>query len=708
MLKTLGLGLGACAVLLVAAPAVRAQAAPAGPRAWNDSTSLALVRLATERRAVQLADTGLVDYRATARGYLTFLAQIGTGELGAQQFPEPPRIVKSDELALEVFWKAPGLSKQQIVGRRDTLLLPTDIDYHRDHLGIVQNNFPSVIRLGDGDEVLDVPHPLSAAGIGEYDFVIRDSLRIRLGRDRAIEVYEVRVRPRVETAPRAVGAVYIDRAEGQVVRMAFSFTRAALRDRQLEDVSVVLENSLINGRFWLPRRQEIEIRRTGAFMRFPARGIIRGRWEIGDYAVNSNLPRSLFAGPEIVQAPAAALARYPFRGRLLDSLPDDVRVTTDADVARVQSEARALVRAGALARAERLALDGGRASDFIRVNRVEGLALGGGLARRLGSGLDAAVGGRWGIDDREAKGHVTLGYQQGSGRGVRLSLYRSYRDASDEPEVSLLRNSVAAQELGSDYTEPFDVRGAGLAAQLGTRLGLRWRAEAAFEAHAPLVVNAAPAWGVYEPTIPAARATAARLALGVDRETLAGPLGFTVGGRAELRGTRYRPRGAAPDALSAPTTVGRAFAVAEGERPFGERRLALRASVGYAAGSDGVPAQERIYLGGPTTGPGYRYHQFAGELGASARAEWRLPIPFPSLPLGRFGRSAAQATLAPFANAVYLARPAADGTVGGWYPSLGVGAITFFDILRVDVARGLRDGRWSFSVDASRSLWGVL
>jgi hypothetical protein len=37
------------------------------------------VRLATERRAVQLADTGLVDYRATARGYLTFLAQLGTG-----------------------------------------------------------------------------------------------------------------------------------------------------------------------------------------------------------------------------------------------------------------------------------------------------------------------------------------------------------------------------------------------------------------------------------------------------------------------------------------------------------------------------------------------------------------------------------------------------------------------------------------------------
>ena len=60
----------------------------------------------------------------------------------AKGFPTPPKIVKADELELEVYWHAPNLSKQRIVGRRDTLLLPTDIAYHRDHLGIVQNNFP--------------------------------------------------------------------------------------------------------------------------------------------------------------------------------------------------------------------------------------------------------------------------------------------------------------------------------------------------------------------------------------------------------------------------------------------------------------------------------------------------------------------------------------------------------------------------------------
>src|SRR3954469_23602905 len=121
----------------------------ASAQAWNDPRSRALVEQATARRAQQLADTGLRDFKAVAHGYVTFLAQVGEG------MAEPPKVVKADELVNEIFWKAPNLSKQRIVGRRDTLLLPTDIAYHRDHLGIVQNNFPAIIRLGDGDEVRD-------------------------------------------------------------------------------------------------------------------------------------------------------------------------------------------------------------------------------------------------------------------------------------------------------------------------------------------------------------------------------------------------------------------------------------------------------------------------------------------------------------------------------------------------------------------------
>src|SRR6478752_8213434 len=201
MHRLLVAALAACSGVVALAPRA------AGAQQWNDSRSRALVERATARRAQQLADTGLRDYKSTAHGYVTCLAQVGEG------LAEPPKVVKADELVNQVYWRAPNLSKQVILGRRDTLLLPTDIAYHRDHLGIVQNNFPSIIRLGEGDEVRDVPHPLSAAGIGDYDFAIVDSLSIRLP-DRAVEVYELRVRPRDPEQPRLVGALYIDRASG--------------------------------------------------------------------------------------------------------------------------------------------------------------------------------------------------------------------------------------------------------------------------------------------------------------------------------------------------------------------------------------------------------------------------------------------------------------------------------------------------------------
>jgi hypothetical protein len=37
-----------------------------------------------------------------------------------------------------------------------------------------------------------------------------------------------------------------------------------------------------------------------------------------------------------------------------------------------------------------------------------------------------------------------------------------------------------------------------------------------------------------------------------------------------------------------------------------------------------------------------------------------------------------------------------------------VGLLSVFDLLRFDVARGTRDGRWSFYFDVSRDFWPIL
>jgi hypothetical protein len=688
---------GLCSVIGVLATIISTSTLGA-QQTWNDPRTRELVEHATARRASQIADTALADYKATAHGYVTFLAQFGEG------FPEPPKIVKADELGLEVYWRAPDLSKQRIMGRRDTLLLPTDINYHRDHLGIVQNNFRNIIRIGEGDEVQDVPHPLSPTGLEVYDFAIRDSLQIRLG-PRVLDVYEVRVRPKDDRQPRAVGAVYIDRETGEVVRMAFSFTRAALIDKDLEDVSVVLENALIEGRFWLPRRQEIEIRRTGSWLDYPARGIIRGRWEICCYQVNTGIPVSIFTGPEIVLAPAAERAQnpFPFIGHVLDSLPPDVRAVTDEDVQKVQEEARALVRAQALARSKNLVLSARHVSDIARFNRVEGLALGSGFLQRVGSGFAVAASGRYGFSDDEFKGRGALEYRTGAGSSLALAAERQYRDVSDEQETSMVRNTIAAQEFGSDYTDTYDARSVSLAGSLA-RLGWRPSFELAYEQQEPLDVHARPAAGHFEPTIPALSLHESRLTLGLDRGASLTFGGYELGAHLSASAIRSEtPRSSSRGEFLRPS-----FGL-DLQKPFGSSRLLFHTIAAGVFSNDTIPSQHLVYLGGPTTGPGYDFHEFVGRGGVSQRIEYRFLAPFFPIPLGRFGRAPGTVTLAPFATAVWIDRSAPfKAPRQGWYPSVGLGALTVFDVLRLDVARGLRDGRWTFSVDIGRDFWSVL
>ena len=709
-------------LLVLSSVLVAAPRSVAAQRAWNDSTTRLLVQRATERRARQLADSGLVDYSAQAHGYLTFLGQLGDG------FPLPPKVVKADELMLEVYWRAPNYSKQWILGRRDTLLLPTDINYHRDHLGIVQNNFPDIIRLGDGDEVQDVAHPLSPRGLATYDYQLSDSLRFEIP-GRIIDVYEVRVRPTNDREPAAVGAVYIAKDDGQIVRMAFSFTRSALKDPQLEDVSIVIENSLIEGRFWLPRRQDIEIRRTGSWMDFPARGIIRGRWEIREYRVNQGETVALTPGPEILFAPPQRRARFRWSdSSIMAGIPSDVRIANDADVRQVQEEARRLVRGQALQRSRGTLPSARSMSDLVRVTRAEGLALGGGLRRRVGAGVDVGAMLRVGFSDHEPKATLSLGRERADGTAIRLRAYREYAEAGDEAETSRVRNSLAAQEFGSDYTQPFDTRGLAATVQLGAYAGMRWKFDGGYEWQQGVGVAAHPSQGRYAPTLAAYRGRGGRLALIADRPAAPWWWGSLLRIRAEARvgelAAWSNDRSSAGDSFDpAPGLYWRGFAVAELSREFGRGQLQLRFAGGAVQAEHQVAPQLLLFAGGPVSAPGYNFHAFRSRAIASQHVEWRFPVPFRALPLGRWGRIPGEARLAPFAHSVYsaagvagtLRSPNADGGLvagapyrRGWYPSVGVGALALFDLVRVDVARGLRNGRWTFGIDISRDFWSIL
>jgi hypothetical protein len=184
-------------------------------------------------------------------------------------------------------------------------------------------------------------------------------------------------------------------------------------------------------------------------------------------------------------------------------------------------------------------------------------------------------------------------------------------------------------------------------------------------------------------------------------------MGAELGLRLQLRGGWFTGRDTT-FAASRPW-FGRAFLLADVERQLGTERLVMRTTLGAVHGAPAVPPQEYVFLGGPVTGPGYDYHRFAATLAGSEHVELRFRVPFVPIGLGPWGRAPGSATLAPFVHAVYVhdAAPFAP-YARGWYPSAGVGLSVLFDLVRVDVARGLRDGRWTFSFDLTRSLWDVM
>ena len=663
----------------------------AAAQAWNSDSALALARRAIDRREHAATDTGLRDYKALAHGFVFFLGQFGEG------LTEPPRLVKADQLELEVYWKAPGASKQRIVGWRDRADIPTDINYHRDHLGIVQNNFGRSIRIGDGDEVVDVPHPFSIGGPLDYDYALADTQTIVLPQ-REVRVIAVRVRPKDFAAPRIVGTLYVDAGTADVVRMAFDFTPAAYRDPELEDLSIVLDNALWQGRYWLPYRQEIEIRRRATWLDIPARGIIRGRWEIGDYAFNLGLADSWFRGEEITAVPKAERDSYPWPGPIdaaIQGVAEPVRVN-DLEAVRAAAAQIAGERALTGLKSRRLGARG--VSDLLHVNRVEGVTPGAGFVwRAAGDRVELRALASYGFADDRAKGALSVAY--GGGRGtLEASGYRQVRDVGDVPVIAPLFNSISAQEWGDDYGDYYLATGARLEFRHGAGPRGEWRASLARETIGSLGVAAAPATGRYRanPALGGRNVSVAQLVLRRGSEGFAVRRDLAV--EASLEGGRF----------DGGATYGRAALSGHVLIPVGGSRLLVRAQGGIATAA--LPPHRAFVLGGRGTLLGDSFRAWGGSRAALVHLEWRVPVPFVSLRAGAYARTPGTITVAPFVASGWADRPVA-GTpwraTPGARTTLGV-ALEWLGALRLEAGYGVESRRAHLSFDVARDFWGVL
>jgi len=569
------------------------------------------------------------------------------------------------------------------VGLRDEKVLPTNIRYHLDHLTVVQDDFGDRIRLGDGDEVSEVVHPAGPGATGVYDYQLADSLSIRYGgQGDEVRVYELRVRPKDPDRPGFIGSMFVDRSTAAIVRMSFTFTPASYVDPYLDYIRISLDNSLWMGKYWLPYRQEAELRRELPQLDFLAGSIIRGRFEIGPYEFNPLIPPTAYTGQRVSAAPQADREAFPFERGLFDDLQDEGLAPTP-DLEAVRAQAREVMAARALSGLSPFRLHFGSFSDALRYDRAEGLYAGAGIQLRslLPDALVRFSAG-YAFSRKRPSFGVTATGEPAPLVPVLEAYWDEVRDMGTFPGASGVVSSLGTAFVDEDYRDPFFARGMevtfrGPRPNAGPELSFRWEQQIsaqnvlgeAFRAVRPVVDGFL---GSAEGRIPVA---------------LPGSGKGMVTGRVGRLGDR---------------TFG--VSVAEGGwlwvRP--DRAWRFRADIAAGASTLRTPVQEMFLLGGRGSLPGYDFRSFVGRRFVLARVEGSHRLLAPWLGVRTFASIGAT----DLAGAELPVGWDASSS-GGLRASVGAGLTFGWDVLRLDAARGLRDGLWEiiFSVDPRFASW---
>jgi hypothetical protein len=629
---------------------------------WNGSEVLELVRRARTLRNSTAVDPEFRSYTSDARGYVYFFVDRPDATENV--------LVKVDQIALDLYFVAPNTTRQRIVGLRDQQVLPTSIRYHLDHLTVVQDDFGDFIRLGDGDEVEAVAHPLGPLGEEVYDYQLSDSLRISYASGQEeIRVYEVRVRPKRMEAPGFVGTVLLDRDRAAVVRMNFSFTPVSYVDPYLDYIRIATNNSLWLGQWWLPYRQEIEIRRETPFFDFMAGSTIRTTFDVRGYDFNVEVPERVLRGPPVGAVSPAQRSAFPFERSLFADLEGQGDLTVSPALEEVEREVREVAEQDVLSGLTPLRLHLARVSDFARYNRAEGIFTGAGLSwRPTGDVLVRATGGYAFGRDR-GSGALTV---QTEASGVQPTIdvfWDRMGDIGGHPGATPLENTISAAAGEKDYLDPFFRRGASLTLQ--RRPEGRTSVTARWEEHVDARDVVSGSDSEFRPV------------RSIDDGTVAS---LTVSSRFTLPAS-----GVADVSATAGRLEGRTFASLDGTLAWAvsdlDQRWSARASLNGGVTHADAPAQTLFLLGGRQTLLGHDYRSFAGNAYWLGRLEGTVPVRPPFLGLRAFAA----------VGSTYLSDPSA--LPADW-------AARDSDGLRGSVGLGLSIGWDSTYLDVGRAVWG--
>lgn len=645
---------------------------------WNSDFALDLVARARSTRAGARSETGLGSYRSEAEGFVYFYVD--------RPDAEERTLIRTDQLALEVMWKAPGLTRQRMIGRRNEKALPTNISYHLDHLSVVQDEFEDVIRLGDGDEVADVTHPVAPGAEATYDYRVVDSLSLAYGGSEQVRVYELQVRPKRPDRPGFVGAVYLDRDRAAIVRMSFSFTPSSYVDPYLDYIRISLDNALWMDEYWLPYRQEAEIRRELPQLDFLAGSVIRARFQVGGYEFGLPMADFLFTGPLVVNAgPPEQLAAYEFERGLYDDA-EELGLGPSSELAEVEDKIREIGVKQALSGLAPLRLHVGGVSDLVRRNRVEGTALGLGSTLRLPSlfGEDPRlrVVGGWALGSERFWGRATTDLRVSPLDRVHVSVqWDELVDVGPIAGASRLVNTLGTFD-GEDWLDPSRERSA----------GLRWSRALAglpLDLHPPtLLLGGGVARQVSE--LASDDDPAFRPVRAIDDGTYGWiEVGLETGSAARGLFTRTAARvGFGEGRTWLGPHLHAAWRTPDIPNAW-SHEIVLDA--GWVSGES--PSQELFLLGGRETLPGHAYRTSGGDAFGLLRARSGRPVWSPWISAHVL---AAVGWVDDLGDPSVPSSWAAEDDLGDLRASLGLGVDLLWEVLRLDIARGVPDGDWEF------------
>jgi hypothetical protein len=596
-------------------------------------------------------------------------------------------LVKTDQIALAVYWQAPDRTQQIIIGQRDEEQLPTNVNYHLDHLTVVQDDFGDRIRMGDGDEVAAVAHPLAPASETVYDFRLGDSLTVRFaGPADPIRVYEIRVRPRHPDRPGFIGSVYIDRSTAAVVRMRFTFTPASYVDPYLDFIRVSLDNALWDGTYWLPHRQQVEIRREAPYFDFPMGTVIRGRFEITGYELNQPLPLGLFRGSRVTAVPEEARRAFDFERGLYDQIEEE-GLGPAPDLDQIRDQAAEIVRDHYLSGLGPIRPYAPGVSSVLRSNRAEGTVVGAGLSMNTGLGLRVRWTGAYSFGREQVQSRLAIDGRNRWPSTLLAGFVNEPRDIGPVQASSGAVNTLAVLVGSEDYQDLYFSSGLIASQQI--------------PADGAWTVGVTARWE---------RQRSGYLALD-DASSLRPVLSSEDG---DLWSLEARPRWDPGTGLELGGTLalasfeGRAFTRLEASGEWSMRWTERRADVAFqlrgGLTTEDTPAQGLFLLGGRATLPGYPFRSFAGDRYWMARADGGIGAFWPWVGFRAFGAVGATQMAGGPLPVEWNAIPSESVRT-----SVGLGLDLFWDVVRLELGRGLSDdGEWELNLFASTRFWPIL